>query len=100
MTLLTQESFERILDQKLDQKLDEKLEDKFEEKLGPIREDISNLKTDVATLKTNLEDIKETVERIDKRDLEDSNAFSKDILGLKRRVTRLQKQRKPHTQAA
>ena len=68
-----------------------------------LKTDVAELKTDVATVKTDIAgvqsefsslkstvaEIKETVQRIDKRDLEDSDAFAKDILELKKDVKRL-----------
>ena len=41
-----------------------------------------------------LDEIEETLERIDKRDVEDSDAFAKDIVNLQRRVGTIERQLK------
>lgn len=52
-------------------------------------------KDDFYALKSDIAEIKEKVTRIDKRDLEDSNAFAKDIVNLQDRVSGLERQLKP-----
>lgn len=51
---------------------------------------------DFNSLKRDVTEIKAMVQRIDKRDLEDSDAFAKDLLDLKKRVATLERQLK-HT---
>ena len=58
---------------------DQHLASEFQKNLEPIREDIRDIKNDVL-------DIKETVVRIDKRDLEDSNALAKLYLNHDKRL--------------
>jgi hypothetical protein len=74
-----------------------------EEELVRIRADVAGLKDEVSGIKTNviaLQDdvravrfetgeIKETVIRIDRRDVEDSNVFAKDIVQLQKDVKEL-----------
>src|SRR6266446_137098 len=54
-----------------------------------IRTDVAGLQSEVSSLKSTIADIKETVQRIDQRDLEDSDAFAKDIVQLKKDVKHL-----------
>jgi hypothetical protein len=49
---------------------------------------------DLNSLKRDVTEIKAMVQRIDKRDLEDSNAFAKDLLDLKKRVKSLERHSK------
>jgi hypothetical protein len=51
----------------------------FDEKIGGMTTDISSLKSD-------MKEVKATLQRLDKRDKEDSNAFAKDIVELKKDV--------------
>jgi hypothetical protein len=48
-------------------------------------------RTEFKALETKVDEIKETVQRIDRRDLEDSDAFAKDLVKHDRRITRLEK---------
>jgi hypothetical protein len=52
------------------------------------KQDLESLATrdDLRTLKTDLDEIKVQLQKLSKRDLEDSDAFAKDILDLKKRV--------------
>ena len=43
----------------------------------------------MTTMESDIKDIKEKVTRIDKRDIEDSNAFAKDIVQLQKDVKQL-----------
>ena len=93
---LTKEHFEKFLKDQLD----------------PIRTDVGSLKTDVGTLKTNVDlltighesltvqinsialdlaDVKETVERIDKRDIDDSNLLSRSFVDHDNRLRVIEK---------
>ena len=60
------------------------------------KQDLESLATrdDLRTLKTDLDEIKLQLQKLSKRDLEDSDAFAKDILDLKKRVATLERQLK------
>ena len=62
----------------------EYLDKKFDETLEPIKDGIRDIKNDIL-------DIKETVVRIDKRDLEDSNAFKTIVLNHDKRLKIVEK---------
>jgi hypothetical protein len=91
---LTKEYFEQYLEQRLS--------------LLPSKEDFEALKSDVADLKTEVAglsteisavtamvtDINEAVHRIDKRDVEDSDAHAKNFVNHEHRIIRIEKQLK------
>jgi hypothetical protein len=54
-----------------------------------LRTGLAGLESEVSSLKSTVDDIKETVQRIDQRDIEDSDAFAKDIVQLKKDVKHL-----------
>ena len=54
-----------------------------------LKEDVAGLQANVSTLQFTVAEIKETVERIDKRDMEDSDAFAKSIVKLEKDVKQL-----------
>lgn len=72
--------------------------DSVSEEVGVIKEDISEIKTDVGDLKTvyksmelDLKDVKEIVNKIDKRDLEDSNLLAKSYVDHDNRLKVIEK---------
>lgn len=62
----------------------EELDQKFEQELSPIKEDIKVIRTDI-------QQIKDITARIDRRDLEDSNAMAKSYVKVDTRLTTLEK---------
>jgi hypothetical protein len=59
------------------------------EDLIELRHDVTSLHSEMSGVRADVREIKETVARIDKRDLEDSNAFAKDIIQLQKDVKEL-----------
>lgn len=56
------------------------------EEVAELRYELTSLRSDVSHILADLAETKETVDRIDKRDLDDSNAFAKDIVQLQKDV--------------
>ncbi len=54
-----------------------------------LRSDVVALQDDMSSVRADLPEVKEIVSRIDKRDIEDSNAFAKDIVNLQKDVKEL-----------
>ncbi len=57
--------------------------------VATVKTDVAGLQSEFSSLRSTVADIKETVQRIDQRDLEDSDAFAKDIVQLKKEVKHL-----------
>ncbi len=49
-------------------------------------------KNDLRSIKTQLDSMQETLNEVNKRDLEDSNAFAKDIVNHDIRITKVEKE--------
>jgi hypothetical protein len=58
------------------------------------KEDLDGVKSEVRALKATVDDIAETVHRIDKRDVEDSDAHAKNFVNHEHRISRIEKQLK------
>lgn len=54
-----------------------------------LGQEMTSLRSDISHIRADLAETKELAVRIDKRDLEDSNAFAKDILQLQKDVKQL-----------
>lgn len=54
-----------------------------------LRSDVMALQDDMSSVRADLREVREIVSRIDKRDIEDSNAFAKDIVQLQKDVKEL-----------
>lgn len=54
-----------------------------------LKSNVAGLQSEFSSLKSTVAEIKETVQRIDRRDIEDSDAFAKDIVQLKKEVKHL-----------
>jgi hypothetical protein len=63
----------------------------------PTRDALDGLKSEVRAVKATVDDIAQTVDRIDKRDVEDSDAHAKNFVSHERRIIRIEKQLKPAT---
>ena len=59
------------------------------EDVAGLKEDVAGLQSNVSTLQSTVAEIKETIERIDKRDMEDSDAFAKSIVKLEKDIKQL-----------
>ncbi|MDQ3802249.1 MAG: hypothetical protein M3416_00100 [Acidobacteriota bacterium] len=61
----------------------------LKEDVATVKADISSLHTEFVSLKSDVREIKETLDVLNRRDLEDSNAFARDIVRLQKDVEKL-----------
>ena len=101
--VVTKEYFKEHLEKQFNQKLkglvtkeyfEEYFDEHLEEKLSPIRSDISDLKVKVNSIAIDVTDIRAKVDRIDKRDLEDSDAFARIATKHNHRISRIERKLK------
>ena len=59
------------------------------QEMTSLGHEVISLHADIAHVRADLAETKEIVSRVDRRDLEDSNAFAKDILQLQKDVKQL-----------
>lgn len=59
--------------------------DKVDSEMLEMKMDIVSLQNGQREMGHDIKDIKETLDRVDKRDLEDSNAFAKTLLSMAKR---------------
>lgn len=59
--------------------------DKVDSEMLEMKMDIVSLQDGQREIGHDIKDIKETLDRVDKRDLEDSNAFAKTLLSMAKR---------------
>jgi len=82
---LTKEDFEKVV---------QNLATKKDLEALATKEDLDGLRSEARALKATVDDIAQTVDRIDKRDVEDSDAHAKNFVNHERRITRIEKQLK------
>ncbi len=101
MAELTKEYFDSFVKalnirlENIDKKFDV-IDDKFEtvfDGFKGLNDNLNQVAQDVKTIKVDLKELSD-------RDMEDSNAFAKELLSLNRRVSRLEKQTKPRVRHA
>jgi hypothetical protein len=57
--------------------------------MSALKEDVASLNSSLTTLRTDVAEMKATLTELNQRDLQDSNAFAKDLVQLQRDVKAL-----------
>lgn len=96
---VTKQYFEEYLNKTLDNKLAPIKEDigSLKEDVGSLNEDFGSLKVKVNSIEIDVKEIREKVNRIDQRDLEDSNAFARTVVLHDTRISKIERKLKIRT---
>jgi hypothetical protein len=96
---LTKEYFDqqlKALNNRMDGLATQDHVDALDQRIQGVTDRMETLPTreEVRALQTTVDEIRETVQRIDKRDVEDSDAHAKNYVNHEHRITRIEKQLK------